>query len=181
MILNETKLTRDQARKLFNDNLTYSKVSANDVRALQGFLCIEYAQHERNGEHMEMRPSYRKRTAPQITVAESGIGIQSAYLFVSGFYFHGREAISFNDDGYIGFAGWANGTTIQPFLRAFMRWISEWMGVERAVYRTASANAASTGLAPACYGTDAMGHGEAARATETTKTEDTPAKGRERA
>lgn len=146
-----TKLTRDQCRKAFGDNLTYRDVTPNDIRALQGFLCIEYAQHERNGEHMEMQPSYRKKTEPQITVSEkTGRSIQSAFLFVSGFYFHGREAISFNEDGYIGFAGWADDTNIQPFLRAFMRWLVEWMGIRRVAYRSASANALASGLAPAC-------------------------------
>ena len=46
---------------------------------------------------------------------------------VSGFYFSGREAISFNEDGFIGIAGWADDTNVQPFLRAFHKWVCEWM------------------------------------------------------
>lgn len=73
------------------------------------------------GEHMEMRPSYRKATQPVINPASTG-GIEDAYLRVSGFYFSGREAVSFNADGFIGIAGWADDTNVQPFLRALMRW-----------------------------------------------------------
>lgn len=49
------------------------------------------------------------------------------FLRVSGFYFSGREAISFNEDGFIGIAGWADDTNVQPFLRAFHKWVCEWM------------------------------------------------------
>lgn len=125
------KLTRDQARAAFGGELTYADVKQNDIRALEGFLCIEYAQHERNGEHMEMRPTYRKASQPVINMAENG-GIESAFLSVSGFYFSGREAISFNSDGFIGFAGWADDVNVQPFLRAFQKWIFEWMLADRA-------------------------------------------------
>lgn len=141
-------LTRDEVREAFSRNLTYADVQPNDIRALEGFLCIEYARHERNGEHMEMHPTYRKAHQPQINPATTG-GIESAFLRVSGFYFSGRKAISFNDDGFIGFAGWADDINIQPFLRAFMRWLKEWMGCTQ-VRRTAAAVASQPIFAPAC-------------------------------
>lgn len=119
--------TRDAARELFASKLSYELITLNDIRALEGFLAIEYARHERDGHHMEMRPSYRKKYQPQINLAEYGEGIRSAFLRVSGFYFQGREAISFNEDGFIGIAGWADNTNVQPFLRAFYRWVCEWM------------------------------------------------------
>lgn len=118
---------RDAARELFASKLSYEQITANDIRALEGFLAIEYAKHERNGFHMDMRPSYRKKYQPQINLAEDGKGIKSAFLRVSGFYFQGREAISFNSDGFIGIAGWADNTNVKPFLRAFHKWICEWM------------------------------------------------------
>lgn len=121
------KLTADSMRKLFSERLSYSQVTANDIRALEGFLAIEYAQHERSGEHMEMHPCYRKRYQPQINLAEDGRGIKSAFLRVSGFYFSGREAISFNEDGFIGFCGWADSINSQPFYRAFFMWVTQWM------------------------------------------------------
>lgn len=119
--------TRDEARELFASKLSYEQITMNDIRALEGFLAIEYARHEREGCHMDMRPSYRKAYQPQISLAEDGKGIKSAFLKVSGFYFQGREAISFNEDGFIGIAGWADDTNVQPFLRAFHKWVCEWM------------------------------------------------------
>lgn len=118
--------TRDGARELFASKLSYEQIAWNDIRALEGFLAIEYARHERDGHHMDMRPSYRKKHQPRISLSEGG-GIRSAFLRVSGFYFQGREAISFNEDGFIGIAGWADDVNVQPFLRAFGRWVCEWM------------------------------------------------------
>lgn len=92
--------TRDAARELFASKLSYELIAWNDIRALEGFLAIEYARHERDGHHMEMRPAYRKKYQPQINLAE---------------------------DGFIGIAGWADDTNVQPFLRAFYRWVCEWM------------------------------------------------------
>lgn len=64
-----------------------------------------------------------------------------------------REAISFNGDGFIGIAGWADDNNVQPFLRAFMRWLKEWMGCKHP-FAFASDNAAAIAsqpiFAPAC-------------------------------
>lgn len=42
------------------------------------------------------------------------------------FYFNDREAVSFNPDGFIGFAGWADSTNIRPILDGFEQWV-DWM------------------------------------------------------
>lgn len=39
----------------------------------------------------------------------------------------GREAISFNTDGFIGFCGWADTQNGQPIYRAWRRWCLECM------------------------------------------------------
>ena len=122
----------DEAREFFAAaNLSYGQICENDIRALDGFLAIEYAQHVRDGGAVNMHTCYRKKYQPEVRTAKEGPGIEAAFIRVSSNYFSGREAISFNEDGFIGFAGWAGGTTIKPFIRAFYRWITEWMiGVE---------------------------------------------------
>lgn len=127
------KLTRDEVREAFNRELTYTDVLPVDVRALEGFIAIECARHDRffksnDGLPMMMHPSYRKKNEPRIEISPTGKGIAEAYLRVDGRYWQGREAISFNGDGFIGFAGWADDSNVQPFLRGFMRWLKEWMG-----------------------------------------------------
>lgn len=66
------KLTRDQVRDAFNRNLTYADLCGIDIRALQGFIAIECARHDRKlaskGELlMLMQPSCLKKHAPNIS------------------------------------------------------------------------------------------------------------------
>lgn len=48
-------------------------------------------------------------------------------------YFDNREAISFNTDGFIGFAGWADDTNVRPILDGFKAWVLE-MSANRATH-----------------------------------------------
>lgn len=146
-------LTRDEVREAFSRNLTYADVEPVDVRALEGFIAIECARHDKQfatneGLPMLMQPSRHKKHEPFVESSESG-AIHEAYLRVDGRYWQGREAISFNADGFIGIAGWADDNNVQPFLRAFMRWLKEWMGCTQ-VRRTAAAVASQPIFAPAC-------------------------------
>lgn len=40
-------------------------------------------------------------------------------------YFNGREAVSFNRDGFIGFAGWASSNNVEPILQGVCNWLKE--------------------------------------------------------
>lgn len=46
----------------------------------------------------------------------------SCFLYVNSHYFERRECISFNANGWIGFAGWADQGNTNPILRAFIEW-----------------------------------------------------------
>lgn len=149
------KLTRDQVRDAIKANLTYSDVEPVDVRALEGFIAIECARHDKRfatneGLPMLMHPSYRKKNEPRIECAQNGVGIYEAYLRVDGRYWQGREAVSFNAGGFIGIAGWADDQNVQPFLRALMRWLKEWMNCTRGIPRSAIADPAAYAAALAC-------------------------------
>jgi|WetSurMetagenome_2_1015567.scaffolds.fasta_scaffold02633_21 hypothetical protein len=49
--------------------------------------------------------------------------IECFFLEVDGPYFKNRECISFNRDGFIGFAGWASTCNTQPILKGFLNTI----------------------------------------------------------
>lgn len=49
----------------------------------------------------------------------------SCFLYVNSHYFERRECISFNADGWIGFAGWADQGNTNPILRAFIEWCDQ--------------------------------------------------------
>lgn len=122
-------ITRDEARKLFADYLfDYSGVTGNDIYALEALIGIKLAENNEEEGSLQMHLAHRKNDAPKIKVGKNiGQTIESAFICVDGDYFKGREAISFNSDGFIGFAGWADDKNVQPFLRAFVLWVVEWL------------------------------------------------------
>ena len=50
-------------------------------------------------------------------------GDSAADLRCEAHYFEDREAVTINPDGFVGFAGWADDTHVQPILRGFMNWL----------------------------------------------------------
>jgi hypothetical protein len=48
-----------------------------------------------------------------------------AEIRYKGSYFDNREAVSFNKDGFIGFAGWADDRNVQPVSEGFAKWVKE--------------------------------------------------------
>lgn len=40
-------------------------------------------------------------------------------------YFDDREAVTFNTDGFIGFAGWADDNNVRPIIEGFTAWVGE--------------------------------------------------------
>lgn len=121
-------ITREEARKLFADYIfDYSDVTANDIYMLEALIGIKLAEF--NEENLlQMHLARRASDAPKIKVGKNiGQTIESAFIRVDSDHFKGREAISFNPDGFIGFAGWADDGNVQPFLRAFVLWVVEWL------------------------------------------------------
>ena len=39
------------------------------------------------------------------------------------YYFKNRQAVTFERDGFVGFAGWADDANVQPILTAFTAWV----------------------------------------------------------
>jgi hypothetical protein len=58
--------------------------------------------------------------------------IVGASLRCKGFYFDDREAVTFNEDGFVGFAGWADDTNVRPVVAGFSKWLGEFAGAARA-------------------------------------------------
>ena len=48
----------------------------------------------------------------------------SKFMTCKADYFESREAVSFNSDGFIGMAGWADSKNIKPIWEAVIAWAS---------------------------------------------------------
>lgn len=109
-------MTNDEARVLWsNSGLTYNDMFDNiDLLRLNLEVCF-------NNHEFKMGLS-KKFEYNFITNTRN---ISDMYLFVNGGYFVDRECISFNKDGFIGFAGWASSTNTEPILEAFVKTMQE--------------------------------------------------------
>lgn len=121
---NENIVTdNDKVRQRFIDNnLSYEDIGSKEFFKLVGILNDELANFD--GRFKMSISSRRKRDLPQINFDKKGC-LKSAFIKVSAYYFEAREAISFNEDGFIGIAGWASGYNTKPFVNALNKWMDE--------------------------------------------------------
>lgn len=110
-------MTNDTARQLFNDSgLNYQKIGSLEIASLRSFIKEELRKFNNNGFKMNLVPKMRSE------FKDDG-SVNLCEIRVKGNHFKSREAITFNRDGFIGFAGWADSRNVQPFLLAFRNWI----------------------------------------------------------
>ena len=110
--------SRVAARKKFNNNLTYKDVTRKEIEKLHELVAKEIEEAAGKGECLEtmkIHPKIRTR-------CKSNKKIIRAFLYVDSHYFEKRECISFNENGFIGFAGWAGESNIKPILKGFCKW-----------------------------------------------------------
>lgn len=111
---------RELARNYFEKcNLTYDEITMNDLYKLIQILNIKIAEA---GSCMLMI------NEPKLSGINKNIKLSKdgklvfAEIRVKGTYFEDREAITFYDDGFIGFCGWADGYNLTPFVMGFKEW-----------------------------------------------------------
>lgn len=111
-------MTRDEARQAFKDaGLTYAVITPATLRWLRTLINIRMKQSGL------IKGSFRCHQRGVIKTSKSGRFF--AGITCRAFYFDDREAVSFNDDGFIGFAGWADNENVQPILKGFCAWVKE--------------------------------------------------------
>lgn len=119
----EAVCTNNEARQYFRDKgLIYDDITEGDILSLLMLLNREIKKSNKVGEtsvntmHMSSKIAMKKRTNGTII---------KCFLYINSHYFTRREAISFDEDGFIGFAGWADQGNTNPLLRAFLRWCDD--------------------------------------------------------
>ena len=116
-------LGREEARNYFKDcGLDYNSITEGDILALVLLLNEEIKKSNNNGEVSIERFTLSKKM--DVKYKKDGT-LKTCFLFVNGSYFKNRECISFNEDEFIGFAGWASYNNVKPILRAFIKWCDE--------------------------------------------------------
>lgn len=105
-------LNRDEARALFAENLDYSILTPQSVQRLRALI------NDKMIESGCMNKTLRCRQRATVRKDYAEIRCRS-------FYFDSREAITFNRDGFVGFAGWSDDHNVQPILAGFQAWVLE--------------------------------------------------------
>ncbi len=115
-------LRADEARQIFEGlGLSYADIKEGDILAL--VICLN--NHMRAaGKRADATPIMRNWSlldSYNFEYDESG-GVVKGFLRCKAHYFDDREAISFNEDGFIGFCGWADSKNEAPIIDAFIDW-----------------------------------------------------------
>lgn len=112
--------TNSYCREKFKEcGLTYDDITDGDILVLVMLLNKEIKWSNKHGE-TSVRSMYL--SDKRIIKHKSNGVITECYLFMNSHYFTQRECISFNKDGFIGFAGWADEGNSNPIRRAFLMW-----------------------------------------------------------
>lgn len=107
-------MTRNDARAAFAaTGLTYADLSKDDLRVLREAINAELKASKLIGGY--------KMNGPIKTVDWPR---GWAALTCRAYYFEKREAVTFNPDGFIGFAGWADDKNVVPILAGFLKWLN---------------------------------------------------------
>lgn len=110
---------RDKARKYFEEcNLSYEVINMNDLYKLIKILNKKIS--ETNNYLIMMNEPHLKGKNRNIIFKNNELIF--AALRVKGDYFADREAITFNEDKFIGFCGWADDNNTQPITDGFIEW-----------------------------------------------------------
>jgi len=115
-------LDRNGARKIFSDaGLTYGDVTIEKLQRLRNIINAKMVTSGlmEDSYMCKQRPFLRSRGKRWW----AGIRCRS-------FYFNDRETVTFNPDGFIGFAGWADDKHIKPILEGFVEWVLEMQSIQ---------------------------------------------------
>jgi hypothetical protein len=117
-------VNNDDARQYFKDKgLTYNALSVYTIDLLATMLQAEIMEMRKEAMIQLTDCILVRINPPNYTKKQLRDNKFSQFeLTVQGTYFDKREAITFNRDGFIGFAGWACTSNTKPFIDGFIKW-----------------------------------------------------------
>lgn len=111
---------RNEARAAFKAaGLTYAVLTKDTMQRLRTLI------NDRMKESGLIQGTFRCK--PRGIVKQTQWG-RFAELRCKADYFDDREAVTFNTDGFIGFAGWADSTNVVPIIEGFKEWVRDLSG-----------------------------------------------------
>lgn len=118
--MNRRELAREYFKKC---NLTYDDIDMNAIYRL--IKILNFKIFEANSCMLMINEPKLRGRYTNVKLNKNGKLI-FAEIRVKGTYFDDREAITFNEDGFIGICGWADGYNLTPFVLGFKDWC-DWL------------------------------------------------------
>ncbi len=118
--MNRRELAREYFKKC---NLTYDDIDMNAIYRL--IKILNFKIFETNSCMLMINEPKLRGRYTNVKLNKNGKLI-FAEIRVKGTYFDDREAITFNEDGFIGICGWADGYNLTPFVLGFKDWC-DWL------------------------------------------------------
>jgi hypothetical protein len=107
-------LTREAARAAYDEmDMNYFPLTHKRITGLRNRINDKLRKADIMGGTMVAQH------AGSINVDEG----KTVSIRCSSYYFDDRELVTFSADGFIGFAGWADDTNVQPVLSGFIEWV----------------------------------------------------------
>lgn len=120
--------TPGMCRDAFRDaGLTYGDLTLADLAALEGYIAIRCADRAKTDRNAPLYTTPRRKNDSLCAKFDHGTLIKAYLKLDNPGQWTGREAVSFNPDGFIGFCGWADTRNSQPILAAFMEWLCDFV------------------------------------------------------
>lgn len=121
--MTNTNMTRDDARALWSEaGLNYADLNLGRLQALRNQINAAMKASGLFSPAGRTGGTYRMNAKID---ADCGPDGWWASLTCRTYYFKDREAVTFNGNGFIGFAGWSDDANVQPILSAFRDWVAE--------------------------------------------------------
>lgn len=123
------KYSNDYGREVWEKSgLTYQDLNESKIHALCHFLDVELAKHYFANSNKNVW--IRVANIPKREIVMKERVFEKAFIKLNSNYFKGREAISFNGNGFIGFCGWGSSRISVYIVKAFVDWVdfikNEW-------------------------------------------------------
>lgn len=110
--------TRTETREMFAvSGLRYEHITPDDISDLRRKLAESLKASSLMRGSLRITQRGKRDVGPE--------GVRFVQIRCACDYFDDREAVTFNSDGMIGFAGWADDSNVVPILSAFGEWTRE--------------------------------------------------------
>jgi hypothetical protein len=110
-------MTRNEAREHWAaSGFSYDVLTKDSLEKLRGMIDAELRASGL------IRGTYRAARTAKLNEQP---GNHWADIRCHAYYFKGRQAVTFESNGFVGFAGWADDANVQPILVAFVAWVDQ--------------------------------------------------------